>query len=186
MIFNREPSGICRVRRAFAFRGWRRLPATTAIRRGILAAAALACSLGGGVFAGGQNAAQASPAGAELTPFDYRAAQPSTAPEATRPEGSGQETADLSKWQGRPVKSISFEGVDASRLEPLPGHLAQAEGTPLDPNELKTSLRQLFATGLYEDIQVEASALEDGVALVFVLQLRSMPVDPCCTQELPL
>jgi outer membrane protein insertion porin family len=66
-----------------------------------------------------------------------------------------------------PVLSISFDGVAISRLAPLPGHLAQAEGTPLNRENLKKSLRQLFATGLYENIAVEGSRQPEGVALVF-------------------
>src|SRR5208282_4352723 len=73
----------------------------------------------------------------------------------------------LAQWNGLPVRSISFEGVAVSRLAPLPGHLAQAEGKPLSPENLKKSLRQLFATGLFETIQVEGSHQQDGVALVF-------------------
>jgi len=65
------------------------------------------------------------------------------------------------------VRRISFEGVSEARLAPLPGHLAQAEGAPLDPEAIKRSLRQLFATGLLETIQVEGERQQDGVALVF-------------------
>jgi outer membrane protein assembly complex protein YaeT len=82
--------------------------------------------------------------------------------------GGDQAGADsLAQWEGLPVRRISFEGVTAVRLIPLPGHLAQAEGTPLNREELKKSLRQLFATGLYEDVEVEAERKQDGVALVF-------------------
>ncbi|MGD0730064.1 MAG: POTRA domain-containing protein [Terracidiphilus sp.] len=73
----------------------------------------------------------------------------------------------VAQWAGLPVRGISFEGVTASRLAPLAGHLAQAEGAPLNPEALKKSLRQLFATGLYETIRVEGSRRQDGVALVF-------------------
>jgi outer membrane protein assembly complex protein YaeT len=63
-------------------------------------------------------------------------------------------------------------GVGAERLDPLPGHLAQAEGKPLSPENLGESLRQLFSTGLYETVQVEGSRTEvstgqDVVDLVF-------------------
>jgi outer membrane protein insertion porin family len=70
-------------------------------------------------------------------------------------------------WQGLPVRTIAFEGVPASRLEPLAGHLPQAEGAPFDSDDVRRSLRQLFATGLYESIEVTASRAADGVALVF-------------------
>jgi len=62
---------------------------------------------------------------------------------------------------------ISFEGVSAARLAPLPGHLAQLEGKPLDPEELRRSLRQLFATGLFETIQVAGTRQPDGVSIIF-------------------
>ena len=73
----------------------------------------------------------------------------------------------LAQWEGLPVRRISFEGVAANRLAPLTSHLSQAEGAPLRSEDLKKSLRQLFATGLYEDVQVEGSRDLDGVALIF-------------------
>jgi outer membrane protein assembly complex protein YaeT len=73
----------------------------------------------------------------------------------------------ISRWAGLPVRKLSFEGVDAVRLDPLPSQLAQAEGKPLNPENLRQSLRQLYATGLFETIQVEGSSFQDGVALVF-------------------
>ncbi|HEV2488134.1 MAG TPA: POTRA domain-containing protein [Terracidiphilus sp.] len=77
------------------------------------------------------------------------------------------------QWDGLPVKRISFEGVSADRLAPLPDELAQAEGKPLKPENLRESLRQLYSTGLYETIQVEGSKIEgspaqNGVALIFL------------------
>jgi outer membrane protein insertion porin family len=75
---------------------------------------------------------------------------------------------------GLTVQHISFEGVPADRLTPLPGHLDQAEGAPLSADNLKKTLRQLYATGLYDSIQVQASREAQasrqaaGVALTFV------------------
>jgi outer membrane protein assembly complex protein YaeT len=71
-------------------------------------------------------------------------------------------------WEGLPVRRISFEGVSADRLAPLPGHLAQTEGAPLTAENLKRSLRQLYASGLYDTVTVEGSREADGVALVFL------------------
>jgi len=77
----------------------------------------------------------------------------------------------LGQWRGLPVRRITFVGVDAARLDPLPGHLAQAEGAPLNPEDVRKSLRQLFATGLFETIDVEGqldtSSGGNGVVLVF-------------------
>jgi outer membrane protein assembly complex protein YaeT len=52
-------------------------------------------------------------------------------------------------------------------MVPLPGHLAQAEGAALNRENLKRSLRQLFATGLFETIEVTGERVGDGVALSF-------------------
>jgi outer membrane protein assembly complex protein YaeT len=79
----------------------------------------------------------------------------------------------LTRWKGLPVRSISFDGVSAARLAPLPGHLAQAVGKPLSPEDLSKSLRQLFSTGLFETLAVEGKREADGVALSFHGQPRS-------------
>ena len=73
----------------------------------------------------------------------------------------------IPSWEGLPVRRISFEGVPADRIAPLPGHLAQAEGAPLNRENVARSLRQLFSTGLFETVEVEAARDGDGVDLVF-------------------
>jgi len=77
------------------------------------------------------------------------------------------DASSLAQWEGKPVRLIQFEGVAAERLAPLPGHLAQAEGKPLNREDLQRSLRQLYATGLFENIAVEGERDGDGVALRF-------------------
>ncbi|MDE3189155.1 MAG: BamA/TamA family outer membrane protein [Acidobacteriota bacterium] len=83
-----------------------------------------------------------------------------------QPIRDGGSNAD-SPWKGLPVRRIAFEGVAAARLAPLPDHLAQAIGAPLSQQSLAQSLRQLYATGLFETIDVEGAREGDGVALVF-------------------
>ncbi|MGD0682920.1 MAG: POTRA domain-containing protein, partial [Terracidiphilus sp.] len=73
----------------------------------------------------------------------------------------------FAQWEGLPVHRISFAGVSADRLIPLPGHLDQAEGAPLSGDNLKKSLRRLYATGLFETIAVEGVREQDGVTLIF-------------------
>ncbi len=65
------------------------------------------------------------------------------------------------------VRSISFEGVPEGRLNRVAGHLAQAAGQPLSMDNLRSSLRALYATGLYDTVEVEGRHEPDGVALVF-------------------
>ena len=78
------------------------------------------------------------------------------------------EPTSLAKWLGLPVREISFEGVSADRLEPLPGHLPQAVGAPLDRESVADSLRKLYATGLFNTIEANATRQDDGVKLVFL------------------
>ena len=73
----------------------------------------------------------------------------------------------LSRLQGLPVVHISFEGVSAERLLPLAAHLAQVQGEPLNREDLKKTLRQLYSTGLFETITAEGVPDGNGVALVF-------------------
>ncbi|MGA9069280.1 MAG: POTRA domain-containing protein [Terracidiphilus sp.] len=73
----------------------------------------------------------------------------------------------LTAWVGLPVRRISVVGVSLDRLNPLPGTLAQAIGQPLSQEAIRRSLRQFYATGLFENIAVEAEREGDGVALVF-------------------
>jgi outer membrane protein assembly complex protein YaeT len=82
------------------------------------------------------------------------------------PRDTGADSLD--QWEGLSVRLISFEGVGADRLGQLHNNLAQTEGTALNRENLRKSLRQLFATGLFETIEVEGSRDGDGVSLVFL------------------
>jgi len=50
---------------------------------------------------------------------------------------------------------------------PLSNRLPQAVGAPLTAENLKASLRQLYATGLYDTLEVMGAPDGDGVALIF-------------------
>jgi outer membrane protein assembly complex protein YaeT len=75
--------------------------------------------------------------------------------------------AALASLEGLPVKSISFEGLSSQRLGALAGHLAQTVGAPLLAEDVSKSLRQLYATGLYDTIEAGGARQGEGVALVF-------------------
>jgi len=70
-------------------------------------------------------------------------------------------------FAGLTVQRISFEGVPAQRLTRVAGHLPQAVGRPLDLENLRNSLRELFSTGLYDTVDVVARRQSGGVALIF-------------------
>jgi outer membrane protein assembly complex protein YaeT len=88
-------------------------------------------------------------------------------PVTTGDQAAQTPSASLGQWEGLPVLNISFVGVSADRLVPVASHLAQAKGAPLNRENLKRSLRQLFSTGLFETIAVEGVREEGGVALTF-------------------
>jgi outer membrane protein insertion porin family len=73
----------------------------------------------------------------------------------------------LANWLGLPVREITFEGIDADRLKTAPGELPQQVNGPLDREKVAQSLRQLYATGLFETIQADAVHVDDGIRLVF-------------------
>ena len=71
------------------------------------------------------------------------------------------------------MRSIAFEGVSADRLQPLASHLPVAEEKPLREEDLQQSLRQLYATGLYDTLEVQGAPIDGGVALTFAGQPRT-------------
>jgi outer membrane protein assembly factor BamA len=75
--------------------------------------------------------------------------------------------ADRASWEGLPVRSISFEGVSPNRIKSLHEELAQAIGAPLKHENVARSLRQIFATGIFDTVEVTAVRQGDGVALTF-------------------
>jgi outer membrane protein insertion porin family len=73
----------------------------------------------------------------------------------------------LFAWSGLNVVKVNFEGVGEDLLKPLPGQMAQQAGSALDPEKVRASLRSLYATGLYETIEVAGIRTGDQVTLIF-------------------
>ena len=65
------------------------------------------------------------------------------------------------------MREIAFEGVAAGRLQQLAGHLPQEKDAPLDRESVARSLRELFASGLFDTIEADVSHQGDGVRLLF-------------------
>lgn len=86
--------------------------------------------------------------------------------------GAQDEPATM-QWQGLPVRKISFEGISIGRLSPIPDQLAQQTGKSLSADDVRESLRQLYASGLFETIEVVGVPDGDGVDLIFRGQPRS-------------
>jgi outer membrane protein insertion porin family len=73
----------------------------------------------------------------------------------------------LLDWAGLQVVSIAFEGVSEALLTPLPSQLAQQAGAPLDPAKVRDSLRRLYATGLYQTIEVAGVRAGNNVSIIY-------------------
>jgi outer membrane protein assembly complex protein YaeT len=70
-------------------------------------------------------------------------------------------------FEGLIVRRISFEGISQERVKPLRDELAQKIGARLERENVARSLRQIFATGIFNTIEVTAARQEGGVALTF-------------------
>ncbi len=65
------------------------------------------------------------------------------------------------------MRSITFEDVPSERLSSFKDHLSQREGAPLNRENVAASLRQIYATGLFEKVEVAGQRNGDGVTLIF-------------------
>ncbi|MCU1300098.1 MAG: surface antigen [Candidatus Sulfotelmatobacter sp.] len=87
-----------------------------------------------------------------------QAAQPSSA------------LTSMAAYAGRIVESIELPGV--AHPEHLLQMLAQKAGEPLSREKVRESIRVLFATGRFSDIQAEVRESGSGVVLVFATSLN--------------
>ena len=76
-------------------------------------------------------------------------------------------TTTVWDWKGLRVDKIVFEGVTFDATDLLTQELAQKVGTPLDPQQVRATLRRLFASGRYRDISVGGVRQGDAVTLIF-------------------
>ncbi len=76
-------------------------------------------------------------------------------------------TPGTNSFRGMKVVDVQFKGVDPGLIEPLPSELALQPNQVLDPEKVRQSLRRLYATGLYQNIQVDGIRSGDGIIVVF-------------------
>jgi outer membrane protein insertion porin family len=92
------------------------------------------------------------------------AAQAAQSQEST-PSLSSSSLASMSAYFGRTVTAVELPGArDAAHLLQL---IEQKPGESLDRDRVRQSIRTLFATGLFADIQAEVTSSGDGVVLTF-------------------
>jgi outer membrane protein insertion porin family len=81
-------------------------------------------------------------------------------------------TTSVWQWKGLRVDKILFEGVTFDKTDTLPNELTQHVGEPLDPQKVRASMRRLFASGRYRDIEVRGVRQGDAVTLIFAGPVR--------------
>src|SRR5438552_1641663 len=76
-------------------------------------------------------------------------------------------------FRAKTVAAIQYDPpkqpIDSRDLQRM--QLVQ-QGQPLDPKQVAGTIDRLFSTGLYEDIQVDASAAANGITLRFITRPR--------------
>jgi outer membrane protein insertion porin family len=86
------------------------------------------------------------------------------------PSGSGAALASMTRYAGRTVQSIELPGVpDRDHLLEM---IPQKTGQPLDRDQVRESIRILFATGRFADIQAEVTPSGQDVRLTFTSSLN--------------
>jgi len=79
----------------------------------------------------------------------------------------GQTTQSSTAYEGKTVSSIELPGVAIRDREHLLNLLAQKTGERLERDRVRDSIRTLYGTGRFADIQAEARPSGDGVVLTF-------------------
>ncbi|MGA2743716.1 MAG: POTRA domain-containing protein [Candidatus Sulfotelmatobacter sp.] len=101
-----------------------------------------------------------------LTPPEAKPAPPAQQ-ETQTPSAAAGISAALSSYEGKVVRSIELPGVADRDREHILQLLPQKTGEPLDRTRIRDSIRALYATGLFSDIQAEVAPSGDGVILGF-------------------
>ena len=118
--------------------------------------------------------AQASPPSGGAAPAQ-NPANPSQAPSPSeaKPTPSIQQEPEppsaalMQAYIGKVVQRIEIPAVSESDREHLIQLLPQKTGDPLDRTRVGNSIRVLYATGRFADIQAEATPSDEGVILTF-------------------
>jgi outer membrane protein insertion porin family len=108
---------------------------------------------------------------AQMPAASTPATEVQTEQKAVIPDAPGL-TTSVWDWKGLRVEKIEFEGVTFDESDTLPKELAQKVATPLDPEQVRASLRRLFASGRYRDISVRGVRQGDTVTLIFAGVVR--------------
>ncbi len=88
------------------------------------------------------------------------------------PASLPQQAPAITRYEGKTVLSIQLPGVLDSDRDHLLQALPQKSGEPLNRNRVRDSLRSLYATGRFADIQADVVPSGEGVVLTFTTSVN--------------
>ncbi len=100
------------------------------------------------------------------------AEQPREPPQAEGEQGTPASIGALSEYLGRLVRAIEIPGLPDRDRNHLLQLLPLKVGQPLERDRLRESIRALYATGRFAEIQADASPSGSGVLLTFATVLN--------------
>ncbi len=84
------------------------------------------------------------------------------------------EVGDLERLEGREITRISYQGNVTLSEDTLQYYLGLEPGAKLDQKDLNSRIRQLWQTGLVEDVAVEGAI--DGAGVALTIRVSERPV----------
>ena len=110
----------------------------------------------------------ATPQGAPSTPSPNAVVAGEAVTPAVQPGEAVSALANsVWQWEGLHIQAVEFEGVTFETNDTLPGELEVQAGQVLEAEKVRASMRRLFASGRYRDIEVRGVRQGDGVTLIF-------------------
>src|SRR5579863_3316883 len=118
-----------------------------------------------------KSAAQAS-GPAEQNPASASQASPQANPSQANPQeipapSQVPSVGAIAVYEGKLVRSIQISGLSPADRDHLLQSLPQKAGEPLERAQVRDSIRALYATGRFADIQADVVPSGDGVVLTF-------------------
>ena len=107
-----------------------------------------------------------APAQSQATDQPNQPAAPAN-PQQPSPQETSPSSFPLSAYEGKLVQTIELPGVEQRDRGHLLQLLPQQAGVPLDRAQVGDSIRALYATGRFADIQAEVAPSSEGVVLTF-------------------
>ncbi len=93
-------------------------------------------------------------------------------PDAAQEQAQSPSGAVGSEYQGKIVRSIELPGVADRDRDHLLQLIPQKAGSTLERDQVRDSIRTIYSTGRFADIQAEVSPSGDGVVLTFMTSLN--------------